>query len=176
MPSQKNQTIVAEIKSDLERAKSIVLANYSGLDVASQSELRAKVAEAGGSVRVLRNRLFKVAIKEKLGEVSESLEGALNDQTAFLFSFDDAVAAIKALYQFADSHEKLEVKVGILDGKVLDRAQVDALSKLPSKKELIGQLIARINGPVYGLVNVIQGPARGLVYALKAIGDQKAAN
>ena len=173
MPSKKNQNIVAEIKSDLDRSKSVVLANYAGLDVSAQNELRAKISAAGGQVKVLKNRLFKVALADHLGDISPDLAKALNDQTAFLFSFEDAVSAIHALYDFAETHEQLEVKLGILDDKILTKSEVEALSKLPTRPELIVQLINRLNGPAFGLVNVLTATSRNLVNVVNAIKKQK---
>jgi len=174
MPSQKNVQLVADIKSDLDRSKSVVLANYSGLDVSAQNELRAKISQAGGQVKILKNRLFKIALADHLGDISPDLAKALNDQTAFLFSFEDAVSAIRALYDFALSHEQLTVKIGLLDGKILTEAEVEALSKLPTRPELIVQLINRLNGPAFGLVNVLTTTSRNLVNVVNAIKKQKA--
>ena len=173
MPSQKNIDAVKDIKERIDQAKSIIIADYSGLDVGSQVELRAKVSEAGGDILVAKNRLFKIAIADQVTD-NQDLEAALKGQNAFVFGQDDAVAALKAAFEFAKDHTALEIKLGVLDGKVLNLEEAKALSELPTKPELIAQLIARINGPIYGLVNVIQGPTRGLVNALKAIQDKKA--
>lgn len=172
MPSQKNQDLLVEIKSHLDTSKSVVVANYSGLDVASQTELRAKLSEAGADFMVTRNRIFKIAAKEVVKDGFDKLEAVLDGQNAFLFSKEDAVSALKALFKFAEDHEQLEIKVGILDDKVLTFEETQALSKLPSKKELIGQLISRIQGPAYGMVNVLAAPTRNLVYALDAIAKK----
>lgn len=175
MPSQKNLDQVKVISEQFDQAKSVIIADYSGLNAKAQVELRAKLAEVGGQFSVIKNRLFKIVAQDKLGGGNDDLDNALLGQNAFLFSMEDAVSALKAMFEFAKDNEALEIKLGILDGKVLTQQETENLSKLPSKPELIVQLMSRLNGPAYGLVNVMTGPARGLVYALNAIKDQKSA-
>lgn len=173
MPSQKNQELVDQLKGNLEESKSVVVANYSGLKVDEQNELRAKLTEAGGQLVVTKNRLFRLVASDALKQGTELLDEALQGQNAFLFSKTDAVSSLKVLFEFAKDHEALEIKLGILDDKVLSFEETENLSKLPSKDELIGQLISRIQGPSYGLVNVLVGPTRGLVNVLNAIKDKQ---
>ena len=173
MPSKKNTAAVEEIKGKLEGAKSIIIADYAGINSGDQAKLRAKISEAGGEFNVLKNRLFKVAVADYVKEGNEALEEALNGPNAFLFAMDDAVSALKAAFEFAKENEALEIKLGLLDGRVLSYAEAENLSKLPSKPELIAQLISRIQGPTYGLVNVLSGNSRNLVQVLKAIADKK---
>lgn len=173
MPSQKNQDLLKSIKDQLKTSKSVVIADYSGLDVKAQNQLRAKIVEAGGRLLIAKNRIFKLAAKDHVKQGQEELEPTLKGQNAFLFSIEDAVSPLKALFDFAEDNESLEIKLGILGDRVLSFEETENLSKLPSKKELIRQLISRINGPAYGLVNVLGGPTRSLVYALKAIQEKK---
>lgn len=174
MPSQKNQQLLDSLKAEMEASKSVVVANYSGLNVEAQNDLRAKLTQVGGNLLVAKNRIFKLAARDSVSEGIDTLEAALEGQNAFLFSKEDAVGAIKILFEFAQNNEALEIKLGILDDRVLSYEETEALSKLPSKPELIAQLISRIQGPSYGLVNVLNGPTRGLVNVLNAIKDQKA--
>lgn len=175
MPSKQNQELLESLKTKAQQAKSIVIADYSGLNVAEQTQLRSQIDEKGGQFVVTKNRLFKLAVTDTLTEGQEALTEALNGPNAFLFSFEDAVSALKVIFDFAADHEALEIKIGILDGKVLNFEATENLSKLPSKPELIGQLISRINGPAYGLVNVLSATTRSLIQALNAIKDQKSA-
>ncbi len=176
MPSQKNQDLLKDLTQKLNDSKSVVIADYSGLDSSAQTELRAKIAEAGGQLVVARNRIVKIALKDKVDTNNSDLDKALNGPNAFLFSYQDAVSALKAMFEFAKDNEALEIKLGLLDDKVLTYQETENLSKLPSKAELVAKLIGQIQAPVYGLVNVIQGPTRGLVYALNAIKQQKETN
>lgn len=173
MPSQIKFDAVKGLKEKVDVAKSIVVADYAGLNASEQTELRAKVAEAGGEFFVAKNRLFKIAVSDSVSENQSELDTALNGQNAFLFALEDAVSALKALFEYAKDHENLKIKVGILDGKVLSYEETENLSKLPSKAELIAKLIGQIQAPTYGLVNVLSAPTRNLVYALQAIKDKK---
>lgn len=176
MPNQKNQAQLEQIKDHFDSAKSIVVADYSGLNVAEQNELRAKLREAGGQMVVLKNRLFKLVAQDKIKANFDQLESELQGQNAFLFALEDAVSSLKTLFEFAEDHEALKIKIGVLEDKVLSYQETENLSKLPSKAELVAQLISKINGPAYGLVNVLQANNRNLVYALNAIKEQKQAN
>jgi large subunit ribosomal protein L10 len=182
MPSQQNIDSVAQITEQLQSAKAVIIADYSGLNVADQTTLRAKIKAAGGTFSVAKNRLFMLAIKNKLGQLPQDLEQALQGPNAIMFALDDAVAATKALVEFAKDHEALEVKIGILAGteagqdKVITLDEVKALANLPGRDQLIAQLVGQLNAPIVGFVNVLSGNTRKLVYALKAIQDQKAAN
>jgi len=92
---------------------------------------------------------------------------------AIVFSYNDAVAAIKSLFNFQKDASKLEIKQGFMDDKVLSADEVKSLSKLPGKNELISMLISRLQSPATGLVNVLKAGPRNLVYALNAIVDKK---
>lgn len=166
MPSQKNQDQVNVIKDKLSRTKSVAVVDFSGTTVNDQVKLRQQLAEAGGEMFVTKNTLIDIAVGK--GKLSESLEG----MNALVFSYQDAVAAIKKLFEFHKETEKLQIKQGYMDDRVLSAAEVEALSKLPNKNELIGMLMSRLQGPAYGLVNVLNASQRNLVYALKAIADK----
>lgn len=167
MPNKHNQAQVALLQEKLAKAKSAVVIDYSGTTGNDQVTLRTNVTAAGGEVLVTKNTLIDIAVGK--GKVTESLSG----MNAIVFSYEDAVAAVKALFAFHKDNDKLQIKQGVMDDKVLSPTEVEALSKLPSKNELISTLIARIQGPAYGLVNVLQAVPRSLVYALKAVGDKK---
>jgi large subunit ribosomal protein L10 len=166
MPNKKNLSQVEIIKEKLSRTKSVAVIDFAGTTVNEQVKLRQQLAEAGGEMFVTKNTLIDIAVGK--GKLTESLEG----MSALIFSYDDAVAAIKKLFDFHKETEKLSIKQGLMDDKVLSAAEVETLSKLPSKTELIGMLMARLQGPAYGLVNVMTAPTRNLVYALKAVVDK----
>ncbi|HCC84129.1 MAG TPA: 50S ribosomal protein L10 [Candidatus Pacebacteria bacterium] len=169
MPNQHNQDQVALLQEKLGRAKSAVIVDYAKTTVNDQTKLRGSLREAGGEMYVTKNTLIDIAVGK--GKVKESLEG----MNAIIFSFQDEVAAIKKLFAFHKDTEKLEIKQGVMGETVLSAQDVEALSKLPGKQELIATLISRLNGPAYGLVNVLQAGTRNLVYALSAIAKQKSA-
>jgi len=179
MPNQKNIDAVKAIGEDLSKAKTVVFANYIGLKVSDQTELRNKIRETGGSFAVQKNNLVRLAVKKKMGEVPAALDEVLNGPTAVLYGFDDPVTATKALVEFAKTNENLKIKAGVLMGetegtdKVLSLAEVNSLASLPSREELLGQLVNRLNSPIQGFANVLSGTLRSLVQVLNAVKDQK---
>jgi large subunit ribosomal protein L10 len=166
MPNQQNLDTVKTLKDKLTEAKSVVIFDYSGTSVKEQVELRQKVKEAGGEILVTKNTLIGIAIGKD--EIKDILEG----MNAVVFAYEDEVAPIKALFEFHKETEKLEIKKGLMDDKVLSQAEVEALSKLPSKQELIATLIARIKGPGQGLVNVFTASTRDLISVLNNIAKK----
>lgn len=168
MPNTQNLAQVEVLKEKLAKSKSVIIVDYSGTSVNDQVSLRSAVTEAGGEMLVAKNTLIDIAIGK--GKLSDSLQG----MNAIVFSYEDAVAAVKKVFQFQKDTEKLKIKQGFMDDAVLSAEQVEALSKLPGKSELISMLIARLQGPAYGLVNVLKANQRNLVYALKAIVDKGA--
>ncbi len=167
MPSQKNRDLVKDLKDKLDRAKSIVIFDYSGIAASEQVKLRQEVKDAGGEVYVTKNTIINIAVDKP--KLKDSLEG----MNALVLSYDDAVSAIKKIYDFKKETEKLEVKKGLMEGKILSTDEILALSKLPSKDELIVTLINCIKGPSYGLVNALSGVTKNLVYVLKAISEKE---
>lgn len=161
---------VEEIKGNIEESQSIVLVDYRGLNVAELTELREKYREAGVEYKVYKNTMMRFAFKDAgLEEFNEYLTGP----NAVAFGMDDPVAVAKITSDFAKDHENLEIKAGIVDGKVIDVAGIKSLASLPSKEQLLGQVVRGLNSPIQGFANVLSGNLRGLVTALAAIRDQK---
>ncbi len=167
MPSQKNLDQVKILQDKFAAAKSAVVVDYSGTSVNDQVELRAALSEVGGEMFVTKNTLIDIAVGK--GKLSESLEG----MNALVFSNEDAVAALKALFKFHEDHEKLVIKQGVMEDKILTAEEIQTLSKLPGKEELLTMLVVQLKGPANGLVNVLKAGQRDLVYALRAVRDQK---
>lgn len=162
--------MVEEIADRLKRSQAVVLTDYRGLDVKAITELRAKLREAGAELKVVKNTLTRLAAQSV--EI-EGLDPYLEGPTAAAFSYSDAVAAAKVISDFAKAHDALQVKAGVLNGKVISAEEVVALAKLPSREELVAKVLWGLQSPIAGLVNVLNGPVRGLVYALEAIRKQK---
>lgn len=169
------QAVVAQLKEQLESAKSVVLTSYKGLTVAQDTELRRELREAGVSYHVVKNTMLRIAAKEAgIEGIEEHLEGT----TAFAFSTEDAVAPAKVICGFIKKNkledaEVLTVKVGMVEGKVIGVDEVKALAALPSREELIAKLLGSMNAPISNTVNVLQGVIRNAVYVLDAIRSQK---
>ena len=166
MPSQKNEQQVELLKDKISKAKSVAIVDYSGTTVNDQVELRKGIREAEGEFLVAKNTLINIAMGKP--ELKASLEG----MNALVLSFADEVAALKPLFKFKEDKEKLTIKQGVLEGKVLSADEVENLSKLPGKSELIATLISRLQGPAFGMVNVLKAGQRDLVYVLQAIAKK----
>lgn len=166
MPNQHNLEQVKILQDKFNQAQSAVVVEYQGTSVNDQVDLRAALSEAGGEMFVAKNTLIDLAVGK--GKLADSLTG----MNAVVFSFDDPVAALKALFKFHDDTEKLVIKQGVMEDKVLTFEEVEALSKLPGKQELLTTLVVRLQGPAYGLVNVLKAGQRDLVNALRALQKQ----
>ncbi|SHJ84787.1 LSU ribosomal protein L10P [Dethiosulfatibacter aminovorans DSM 17477] len=168
---QKKQ-IIQEILEKIEKAQSVVLVDYRGLNVEEVSELRNKYREAGVEYKVYKNNMMKFAFKEAgLEAFNEYLKGP----SAIAFSMEDAVSAAKVTSEFAKANDKLEIKAGIVDGDIIDVEGVKALASIPSREVLIAKVLGGLNAPISGFANVLQGNMRNLVYALNQIAEQKQA-
>ncbi len=168
MPNQRNIHQLAEIAKSLADSKAIILTEYAGLTVAEQNLLREEAEKTHSTFIVTKNNLLRLALKEKSQELSDTLDSFLNGPTAVLFG-SDAVSAAKILTKFQQDHEKLKIKTGIMDDKVITVADISALSKLPSYEELLGKLMAQLQAPAQSLVRQLNAPMQNLVYGLNAI-------
>jgi large subunit ribosomal protein L10 len=145
----------------------LVIADYAGTTVKEQVQLRSSIKKAGGELLVAKNRLLDIAVGK--GKLSDSLHG----MNAIVVAYQDPVGPVKALFEFHKKTEKLTIKQGYMDEKVLSQEEVVALSKLPSKNELIMKLMMIVRSPATGLVNVLNATPRNLVYALNAVKEKK---
>ncbi len=162
--------IVESLKENFSSSQGTVVTDYRGLDVAQVTKLRAKLREAGVEYKVIKNTLAKIAVKNtEYSDISEHLQGP----TAVAFSKEDPVAPAKIIYNFSKENKELEIKAGILEDKVIDFDGVKALADLPSRDELLGQVVAAFQSPISGFVNVMQANTRDFVNVLNAIKDKK---
>lgn len=174
MPSpkilEKKKQAVVNLTNKLKEAKAFVLADYRGLTVEQDTELRRALRKADVEYKVVKNSLVRFAVKENgLDELTPFLEGP----TSLALSNTDPVAPAKVLAEYAKKYDKLELKVGVVEGKVIDIAGIKALADLPSREVLIAQVLGGFNAPITGFVNVLNGNIRGLVVALNAIAEKK---
>ncbi len=171
MARPEKEAAVSEIQEKISRSQSVILADYRGLNVAEVTELRKKLREAGVEYKVAKNTLTSRAAK---AANIDGLDRFLSGPTALAFGFNDVVVPAKILADFAKDHKKLELKGGILEGKVIDLAAVEELANLPSQEALLCQVAGMFQAPMRGLVTVLSGPLRNAAYAVEAIRKQKA--
>lgn len=168
---QKKQ-VVQQIKEKIEKAQSVVLVDYRGLNVEEVTDLRRKYTEAGVEYKVYKNTLMRFAFKEA---GLEAFNKNLTGPNAIALSYEDAVSAAKVTNEYVKTNDKLEIKAGIVDGNVIDLEGVKSLANIPSREVLIAQVLGGLNSPITGFVNVLQGNIRNLVYVLNSISEQKEA-
>lgn len=152
-------------------AGSVVIAHYSGLTVAEMTSLRAELRKSGGQLKVVKNRLAKIALQ---GSAAEGAADMFTGPVAIAYA-NDPVAAPKAASDFAKKNEKLVLIGGFMDATVLDEGQVKALATMPSLDELRGKLIGLIQAPATKVAGVVQAPAGQLARLLQAYADKQAA-
>jgi large subunit ribosomal protein L10 len=167
--SKKNLKLetVAQLKANLTKSTSVAFVEYQGLDANTLTDLRTKIRLEGGEFTVAKNTLAKFSLG------ADKVLPVLKGQNALVFSFADAIAPLKTLFDFAKKYEALKVKGVYLDGRVFDKDQVEAISKVPAKEVLLGSLVRTLNNPLVGLVNVFSGPKSKFVFALSAIANKK---
>ncbi len=163
---------VIEALAEKLRGGSVVLVDYQGMDVARSTDLRRRSREAGVQFVVAKNTLTKRAADEAgVEDLSEYLVGP----TALAFS-EDPVASAKLMAEFADKVNSFTLKGGLLEGgRVLNQADVLALSRLPGREQILAQVVGSISSPLTGLVTVLNNTIQGLVIALNQIAEQKGA-
>ncbi len=168
---QAKQAVVSEIKEKIDRAQAVVLMDYRGLTVDEATELRRQFREAGVEYKVYKNTMMRFAFKEAgLEDFNKNLTGP----NSIAFGYDDPVGVAKVSKEFSKTHEKLEIKAGLVEGKPVSVSEIERLAALPSREVLLAQLLGGLNAPIQGFANVLNGTIKGLVVALNAIQEKKA--
>ncbi|MDR2644871.1 MAG: 50S ribosomal protein L10 [Endomicrobium sp.] len=171
MPNLRNQETVKSLAEKFKNMKGMILTEYHGLTVEEISELRSKLRSFNSEYAVVKNTLSEIALKEVGIEAGNNFSGP----TALVIENGDILSPAKAVMDFAKMHEKLKIRAGYLEGKFVDAAVVEQLSKLPSREVLIAKMLGSINAPIGGFVNILVVNIRGLVTVLDAISKKQAA-
>lgn len=170
MKTSEKKKIIEDLHEKLSRAKVVILTDYKGLDVSAINALRRNLRAAGIEYQVVKNTL--------LIRASEDTDAALIKETfkgpnAVALSFDDPVAPAKVLIKFAEENKNLEIKKGVMDGKVLDLNRIQMLSVLPSRELLLSQVLSAMNGVSSAFVRVLSNVLERFLIVLQAIKEQK---
>jgi len=164
--------IVADLKADFEKASVVIVTDYKGLDVAAITALRRKLSEADVQYQVAKNTLLiRAAEDSDVALIRDVFKGP----SAVALSYDDPVAPAKVLTDFAKDNKDLEIKAGVMGGQVLDIEAIKALSNLPSREELLAQVLMVINGVPTSFVRALANVPERLLNVLTALKDQKEA-
>jgi len=156
---QNKMSIVTEIKDKLSKAKDVVFVDFKGANVSDDTKMRSEFRKNNDDYKVYKNRLMLKALND-LGY--NGFESYLEGTTAFAFGYEDEVSACKVITTSMKDNNKLKIKCGIVNGKLVDALEVEKLGNLPNKETLIAQLLC-----------VLNGPARNLACTLKAISEKE---
>jgi len=170
MKREEKQQLITELHEKFSTASVAILMEFNGLGVSEMTELRQKLRGAKGELQVVKNTLARRAAD---GTNMKATQDAFQGPTAVTFGYGDPVAPARILKEFVDKRtEKVKVKIGMVEGQVLDATGLKKVASLPKKEVLIADLMSRMQSPMYGLVGGLQGILRKLVYALSAIRDK----
>ena len=167
--AQKEQ-LVEELGQIFESSGVVVVAHYTGLTVAEMQDLRHRAREAGGAVRVAKNRLAKIALD---GKPCESIADLLTGMTVLTYS-EDPVAAAKVAQEYAKENDKFVILGGAMGENALDVAGVESVSKMPSREELIATIAGMLGAPASNIAGAIGAPASNIAGILSTIEDKAA--
>jgi len=169
MPNSANVAMLEKVKDSLQNSQGVFVIDYRGLTVKETQELRRALTEAGAHMKVYKNNIVRIALKDAEMPDLQNLEGTC----AYVFYEKDPVDAAKVIKQKSEDFNKIEWVGGIADGLALDAEAAKAYADLASREELMAQLVYVVASPLRGIASVAAGPARGLVTAFSALADQK---
>jgi large subunit ribosomal protein L10 len=173
MPNNINKEIVAILKDKLSKAKSVVFTDYIGIKSKDANLLRQKMKENDAEMLVAKNTLLKVAISEQKNAGMTKAEKDLEGSTAAILSYSDPITPIKAFFEFTKTLEFPKVKSAVIEDAYFTAEQVDAIKTIPSKEQLLTQIVVAMNSPLSGFANVLSGVQRKFVYVINAISKSK---
>jgi large subunit ribosomal protein L10 len=167
VPTQEKVETVEDLKTRLNGVTTVMLAEYRGLSVQQLSDLRKQLKAVSAEYKIVKNRLARLAIASSgVADLSPALTGP----TGMVLGKGDPVSVAKTLQTFARTNQALVLKVGVVDGQMLESAGLKALADLPSRDALRAQIAGVLQGPLAQLVGLLQAPQRELVYVLEQRG------
>ena len=166
----RKKAIVDELKEKILSSQAALLVDFCGLTAEEMVALRRKLKGAHSELKVVKNTLaFRASEGTSLSQASDFFKGP----TALVFGYQDPVETAKVLVDFAKEAEALKLKCGVVEGKFFEPERVKELSKLPSREVMLATLLATLNSPISGLVNVLAANIRGLLNVLRSIAEKK---
>lgn len=169
MRKEEKKEVIDELHGKFAKAKAAVITGYSGINVEQITVLRSKLRQAKVEYRVVKNTLAR---KAAVGTGLEPLKDYFVGPVGIALGYDDVVAPAKVLFEFSKTHEKLQLKVGVLDGKLLKQADVKALANLPSLDSLRGKIVGLLQAPASRIVGVLAAPGGQIARVLKAKSEK----
>lgn len=170
MNRSEKAAIIEGIKAKADSASMAALTDFKGMTVEEMTGLRVRLREAGGEYHVVKNTLGRIALT---GGKHDVIKDKFHENCGVALAFDDPVQVAKALSDFAKQSKIFALRCASLDGKELTEEQINALARLPGREQLLGQLLGTMNAVPTSFVSLFANLIRGLLYALKAIEEQK---
>ncbi len=169
-PKGKKKEELDALKKDLTDAKNLFVAKFQGMTVAQDTDLRQKIRETKSQYRVVKNTLVRKAAE---GTPAEGVSKAFDGSTAIAYNATDPVSLAKALTAYAKTNPLFVFKAGMVEGRVVNIADIANIASMPSKKELFAKLLFLINSPAQRLAVAINGVARNLAVVIQQAVEQK---
>lgn len=170
MKLEDKKQIVEDLTERFAKASLVILTDYKGLNVPAMSDLRRKLKQAGVDYKVVKNTMM---VRASQNTPIAVLQSQFQGPSAVAISYEDPVAPAKILTKFADDSKRLEIRGGVLNGKLIDMAGVKALAALPARDVLLAQLLSVMQAVPASFVRVLAGVPRGLLNVLNAIKEKK---
>lgn len=165
---QQKKEIIDDLKDKLNRQKTMVFVDFTGLKVRDLSKLRRELKKSDSLFKVSKKNLLKIALKDFSSALVEKAEG-LKGELGVIFGFEDEILPAKITHNLASKNENLKILGGFFEGKFIEKERVIELAQIPSKDELLARLVGGISAPLSNLVYILEGNLKGLVYTLSAI-------
>lgn len=172
MKLAEKELAVKELSEKFKKAQLTILADYKGMNVGQVTLLRRSLRDAKAQMKVVKNTL---AYRAVAGTEMDALKDYFKGTTAVILADEDPIAPTKAITKFLKEAESFKLKVGFLSGKLIDQKEIESLSKLPSREEMIASLMGSMKAPAQNMVNVLSALPRKLACVLAAIRDKKQA-
>ncbi|MGD1907234.1 MAG: 50S ribosomal protein L10 [Leptolyngbyaceae cyanobacterium] len=170
---ENKKAIVADLQNLLQDMQLTFVIDYKGLSVAEITDLRNRLREKGGTCKITKNTLMRIAVEED--ENWKAIQPLLKETSAFLMAGEDVGGAVKAYKEFQKATKKTELRGGVMEGKILSKSDVEALGDLPSKEELYAQIAGTINAVTTKIALGIKEVPGSLARSIQAIADKDAA-
>jgi len=169
MPTEQKINAIKDFEKEARECKGLIVTSFKGLKTVEFNEMRQKIRNFKSEYRVVKNSLTRIALKNA---GMEELAKALQGPSAIVIERGDALATIKAVFEFAKTHENIKVSGGYFDGKVLTDKELKAIASLPTREVLLSMLLGTLQAPMVNLVSVLQAPMRDLVGVLDQIAKK----
>ena len=169
MPTEQKTKAVQNLEKQARESTGLLITSFKALKTVEFNEIRAKLRPLKSDYRVVKNSLTRIALKNAgMEELATMLEGP----TAIVLERGDAIAATKAVFEFAKTHENLKINGGVFEGKILGAKELKAMASLPSREVLLAKLLGTLQAPMVNLVSVLQAPVRDLVGVLDQVAKK----